>query len=103
MAHSHALRDNTGMIAGIAALSAGIGAVAALLFTPRTGEQVRSGLKRRAHNTMDTMSDKMHSAKDTADDMADSIKDNAKDMAENNKQAAQNVTRTARQKKDELK
>lgn len=103
MAHAHAMKDNTGMIAGIAALSAGIGAIVALLVTPRTGEEMRGGIKRRTHSAMDTVSDKFGHVKEAGEDMVDTAKDSAKDIAETHKRAAKDMASTAKAKKDELK
>lgn len=86
MGHAHSIRENPGQMAGIAALSAAIGAMAALLFTPRTGSQARSGIKRRALHGKDVMMDKMHTKKedmaDTMEDMKQKAKDKTADMAD---------------------
>ena len=103
MGHSHAMRDNTGMIAGIAALSAGIGALMAMLVTPRTGQQVRGGIKRRAHHAMDRASDTFSHAKEAGDDLMDTAEDKAKDMAESGRQSAKRAADTAKEKKDASK
>jgi gas vesicle protein len=79
MGHAHSIRENPGQIAGIAALSAAIGAMAAMLFTPRTGSQARSGIKRRALHGKDAMMDKMHSKKEDEADTMDDMKEKAKD------------------------
>ena len=66
MGHKHA-SDNKGAIVGIAAASAVVGALTAMMLTPRTGEQVRNGLGRRARHAKDTMTDKMHKSRDDTD------------------------------------
>jgi len=75
MGHAHSIRENPGQLAGIAALSAAIGAITAMLFTPRTGEQVRRGIGRRK----DSMIDKMHSTKDETASKIEETKEKAKD------------------------
>ena len=86
MAHAHAIRENPGQIMGIAALSATIGAITAMLFTPRTGEQVRHGIGRRARHGKDAVIDKMQSKKEditmAADDIKDAAMDKEAEMAE---------------------
>jgi len=79
MGHAHSIRENPGQLAGIAALSAAIGAMTAMLFTPRTGEQVRHGIGRRARHGKEAMMDKMHSAKDETTDKIEGTKEKAKD------------------------
>lgn len=95
MGHAHSISENPGQIAGIAALSAAIGAITAMLFTPRTGSQARAGIKRRAIHGKDSMMDKMQAKKeDMADTMQDTkdkardIKDQAKDMKDEAKDTA---------------
>ena len=92
MGHAHTIRENPGQIAGIAALSAAIGAITAMLFTPRTGEQVRGGIGRRARHGKDTMMDKLHSQRnhmtDTIDDVKETAKDKTTQAAERTKSAA---------------
>ena len=79
MGHAHSIRENPGQIAGIAALSAAVGAITAMLVTPRTGEQVRHGIGRRARHGKDAMMDKMHTAKDETADKIEETKAKAKD------------------------
>lgn len=67
MGHKHE-RDNKAAIAGIAAASAVIGALTAMMLTPRTGEQIRHGLGRRARNAKDTMTDKVHRSREDDSD-----------------------------------
>ena len=64
MGHKHAHDTNKAAIAGIAAASAVVGALTAMMLTPRTGEQVRNGLGRRARHAKDTVSDKVHKSRD---------------------------------------
>lgn len=48
MKHRHTHNNNPGQLFGVVAVAAGVGAVVALLFTPRTGQQLRRALRRRA-------------------------------------------------------
>lgn len=82
MGHAHSIRENPGQIVGIAALSAAIGAIAAMLFTPRTGSQARNGIKRRALHGKDTVMDKMHSKKENIVDTMEDMKEKTKDKTE---------------------
>ena len=79
MGHAHSIRENPGQIAGIAAISAAIGAVTAMLVTPRTGSQTRNGIKRRAISGKDTLMDKIHTSTDDAAETLDKTKEKAKD------------------------
>jgi gas vesicle protein len=79
MGHAHSIRENPGQIAGIAALSAAIGAITAIMVTPRTGNQARAGIKRRALHGKDAMMDKIHSKKDDMADTIEETKEKAKD------------------------
>lgn len=92
MAHAHTIHENPGQIAGIAALSAAIGAITAMLFTPRAGTEMRQGIKRKAAQGKETMMDKIHGKKEdiaeTAADMKEKAKDTVADMAEKEKKMA---------------
>lgn len=79
MGHAHSIKEYPGQIAGIAALSAAIGAITAMLITPRTGSQTRSGIKRRAINGKETLMDKVHREKDEMSDTIEDTKEKAKD------------------------
>lgn len=79
MGHAHSIRENPGQIAGIAAISAAIGAITAMMLTPRTGSQTRNGIKRRAIHGKDAMMDKMHTKKDEMTDKVEETKEKAKD------------------------
>jgi len=96
MGHAHSIRENPGQIAGIAALSAAIGAVTAMLFTPRTGNETRAGIKRRAAHGKDIMMDKMHSKKDEMSDSMEDMKDKAMDKEA---EMAEKAAAKAREKK----
>lgn len=92
MGHSHSIKEYPGQIAGIAALSAAVGAAAAVLFTPRRGAELRRGLGRRAGGAKDTLMDKVHSKQAgmaaKAEDMKETGKDKTIEAAERAKSAA---------------
>lgn len=79
MGHAHSIRENPAQIIGIAALGAAIGAMAAMLFTPRTGSQARNGIKRRVLHGKEVMADKMRSKKEDMEDTMEGMKEKAKD------------------------
>lgn len=74
MRHRHSVTEDPVKLAGIAAISAAVGAVVAMLFTPRNGEQVRSGLKRRASHLKGEVQDRFHTVGDEAADTVDEAK-----------------------------
>ena len=81
MRRSHSHNDtNTTQIAGVAALAAGVGALTALLFTSRNGNQTRQALR-------DKVKQFKTKAKDTKDDIADAGND-AHDVVEKAKRTA---------------
>ena len=92
MRHRHSITENPAQLAGVAALSAAIGAVTALLFTPRSGNQVRRGLKRRAVHIKDELADHLTStieeAGDTADDTKERLQATASKVANDTKATA---------------
>lgn len=94
MAHSHSITENPGQLTGVIALSAAIGAITAMLVTPRTGDQVRGGMKRRAMMMKDKMRDRKEDMTETMQDKAEEIKDSAAT-------AKQRTRKTAQQLKDE--
>lgn len=79
MGHAHSIRENPGQLAGIAAVAAAIGALTAMLVTPRTGSQARSSIRRRAISGKEAMMDKMRSSKDDMADTIDETKEKNKD------------------------
>lgn len=84
MSHKHS--HNTGfIIAGIAALSATIGATVALLFTPRNGNEVRQGVKRRALSLKRSANSKVPELSDDISDVVDAAEDKAKRAAASTK------------------
>ena len=85
MSHSHSITDYPGQIVGIAAISAAVGAVTAMMLSPRSGQQIRSGIKNRAVDmkdrlgrTQSDMSDSLENAQDRLADTFDKVKTDAK-------------------------
>lgn len=104
MRHRHSVTEDPVKVVGIAALAAAIGATVAMLFTPRNGERVRSGLKRRAAS----MKEKAVKTVDDMDDVNDNVKERlqttATKVAEDVKSTTKKVTKDAKDTKaDEVK
>jgi gas vesicle protein len=116
MGHRHSVTEDPLKVMGIAALAATVGATVAMLFTPRSGEQVRGGLKRRAANlkgkavkTVDDTQEVNENVKERlqttaskiADDMKSTtqkVKDDVKDTKEDEAKAAKRTADRARTK-----
>lgn len=81
MSHKHS-NDNSGLlIAGVAAIAAAVGATVAMLFTPRDGAHLRSGLRRRAVHMKDDVQNKFAPVVDEATDAKVVAQDKAKTAA----------------------
>ena len=91
-ARSHTIKDYPGQMAGLAAFSALIGAFAALLVTPRRGDEVRHGLKRRGILAKDTMKHKV--AELRSSDKIDQAADKTKSAVDKTANRAKNDTST---------
>jgi gas vesicle protein len=84
MSRNHSVADYPGQIAGIAAISAGVGAITALFVSPRTGSQLRRSLRNRVGSLKDAANDRVETvgeivsdAGETAAVTADKIKTEA--------------------------
>jgi len=105
--HKHSAADDTSKLVGIAAMAAAIGAGVALLFTPRSGDQVRGGIKRRI-NTMleakpldgDNIADTAAEAKAGLKSAADKVVDEAKSTAAKAKDDTKAATATVKKAAD---
>lgn len=101
MRHRHSVTEDPLKVMGIAALAAAVGATVAMLFTPRSGEQVRNGLKRRAAN----MKDKTIKTVDDMDEVNENVKERlqttATKVAEDVKSTAKKVAEDAKDTKDD--
>lgn len=83
MRHRHSITENPGQMIGLIVASATVGAITAMLVTPRSGDQVRSGLKRRASSAKDSFQNKAETINKTVDDVKDGAKDTAQSSAAN--------------------
>ena len=72
--HSHSVDDNQ-KFAGIAILAALVGAVTALVLTPKTGRQTRAEIRHRVANTKEHMKYHLQATKSAATDEAKSAAD----------------------------
>lgn len=73
--HRHPVTEDPLKVAGMVAIAAAVGAGVALLLTPRSGKQVRGGLKRRADHLKDNLQDHLVRTIDDADDTVDEAKE----------------------------
>jgi gas vesicle protein len=93
MAHSHSVKEYPKQIVGIAALSAVVGAVGAMLFTPKRGTELRGGLKRRASLMKKSMARSKNNMQATAKDTAEKAKKDTKQTAARTRTAAKRATK----------
>jgi gas vesicle protein len=68
MRHKHSATEDPVKLVGFAAIAGAIGAVVAMLITPKNGNQVRNGIKRRAGNFKETLRDKVEDNIETVGD-----------------------------------
>lgn len=66
-------------IALVAMVSAAVGAIAALLFAPKSGEELRGDIKNKAREAKEKTKDKAREAKDKAADVKDKAVNKARD------------------------
>ena len=95
MAHIHR-DDNKGMLAGLVVLAAAVGALTALLVTPKSGREMREGVKRKSLDLKDRLPKSRHEMNDAADTIKDKIadsKDKADESLDQAKDKAKQVTR----------
>lgn len=100
MGHAHSIKEYPGQIAGIAALSAAVGALTAMLFTPRRGNELRHGIGRRTGEAKDTLMEKIHSKKDELTDTAEDMKETAKDKTAEAADRTKSIADRAKDKAD---
>lgn len=96
MRHKHTIAENPGQLAGIAALAAAIGAAVAMLFTPRSGGQVRRGLKRRVTHVKEDVVQKLDGSDDELQNSKQKLQSAATIVAEDAKTTASKVTAEAK-------
>jgi gas vesicle protein len=95
MGHRHSVTDEPLKLIGIAAIAAAVGATVAMLFTPRSGEQVRGGLKRRATVLKDDVRDKLVRTVDEVDEATEDTKERLRTAAANAADEAKTTARKA--------
>lgn len=107
MRHRHSATDEPLKLIGIVATAAAIGATVAMLFTPRSGSQVRGGLRRRAPTLKNDIRERSVKTVDEADDVADEAKERvqatAAKVAEDAKTTAQKVSNDTKATADQAK
>ena len=81
MRHKHPVTEDPVKLVGIAAIAASIGAVVAMLFTPKSGNQVRSGLKRRAEHIKDDAQERLNHTIEEVGDTTEDVKDSLQTTA----------------------
>ena len=111
MRHSHSITDNPGQLFSVAAIAAAVGAMTAMLVTPRSGRQVRQGIRRRATQMRDEMTQRVEDIapdeltdtaektnkrlRSTASKVADDAKTTASKVAEDTKDTAKDAKSAA--------
>jgi gas vesicle protein len=92
MARSNMMsQQDTRVLAGVAVIAAAVGAITAMLVTPKSGPEMRTHLKNKARNSKDMAMDKAYRMKDkmsrktrdftdSAQDMADTVRDASHEM-----------------------
>jgi gas vesicle protein len=55
MAHSHSITDNKNQLAAVVGLSALVGGLTALLFTPKSGQQTRAQIRKQVADSKQKM------------------------------------------------
>jgi gas vesicle protein len=73
MAHQHSVNDSPAQLAGIAALSAAVGALTAIIFMPRSGSETRHQIRQRARNIRSTVQNRQDVAVDTSSESTDRL------------------------------
>ncbi len=81
MSHKHSSAQHPVKLIGVAAMAAAIGAAVAMVFTPRTGNQVRGGVKRRATNFKKDINSRFEKEIDEVGDTATDVKERLQETA----------------------
>ena len=99
--HTHTVRDNPGQLTGVIMLSAAIGALVAMMFTPKRGQEMRASAKGKARTMVDTMKRNKgkfpHSMQNAADKLADTASD-ASDRAKSTAAKVKDDTKSTAKK-----
>lgn len=107
--HSHSITDNPGQLLGVTTLAAAAGAVTALLFTPRSGRQMRAGLRRRAAHMREDMmlhpqdTEVSNDVQKTMQDAKARLGETASKVTNDTKSTAKKVTEDAKDTSREAK
>jgi gas vesicle protein len=99
MAHAHSIMDNRGQVMGVVAFSAAVGAMAALLFAPRSGGEARKMIGSRVK----IMKQKAQRAKDTGSDATENMQGTMGTAKSRLKDTAEKVRGDAKQTTKEMK
>ena len=105
MSHTHSAREYPGQIAGIAIASVLIGAVSAIMLTPKRGSEMRKDLRRRAMTMRKRVlkSDTVTKTKRQAKTTANNMKAETKQATSKAKTAARRTKRSADKVADEIR
>ena len=96
MSHKHDT-DQTAQIITVAAVAALVGAATAMFLTPRTGEQVRGGIKRRAHHAANSAKSRLHGDEDTdLEDIIEAVRERLQNAADDAAEQAKTTTAAAK-------
>ena len=105
--HRHSVTEDPVKLVGIAAIAAAIGAVVAMLVTPRSGKQVRNGLKRRTDHLKDEVHERfvnsIDEVGDTVEDTKERLQTTATKVANDAKSTANKVSKDAKVTKTRAK
>jgi gas vesicle protein len=91
VAHAHSISDYPGQIASIVAFSAALGAVTALLVSPRSGADVRRAIRGRARNMKDRSSTSSEGELTVLAPLSDSLKKTSRTLKRETTQTAKAV------------
>jgi gas vesicle protein len=84
------------MLTGLVILAAAVGAVAALFVTPRSGKEMREGVKRKSMDLKDRLPSSKHEMNDAADNVQDKIAESKDKADESSKDAKSKMKQVAK-------
>jgi gas vesicle protein len=102
-AHSHSIKNHPGQAAGLIGGAAFIGALTALLFTPRRGSEMRGALKYRSLMMKDKLKDLKKSEMNNVKQEAEDTKNIATNVGGRMKSTASKVQQDAKDTASEAK
>lgn len=94
--HSHDTNDKVGQLAIVAAVSALIGGLTALLLTPRNGEDTRRQIRDRMAATKDDMMQRFNTTKHDVQEDAETLVDNLDAAADATKTQVKGAAKTTK-------